>query len=70
MPPIASDCLSQVKEIPYSLLILTNMMNFAGTRHDQKEAARLGADVEEEASIPLAAAQAAMSSLPTEMAAK
>jgi len=62
--------LSQVKEIPYSLLILTNMMNFAGTRHDQKEAARLGADVEEEASIPLAAAQAAMSSLPTEMAAK
>lgn len=62
--------LSQVKEIPYSLLILTNMLHFAGTRHEQRETARLGQTADEEPMIPLAAASAAMSSLPSEMASK
>jgi len=61
--------LSQVKEIPYSLLILTNMLHFAHTRHEQKAEQKARAATEEE-ELPLAAAQAAMSSLPTEMAVK
>jgi hypothetical protein len=51
----------------YSLLILTNMLHFTATRHDQSQRALLG-DAGETV-LPLAAAQAAMSSLPTEMAA-
>jgi len=61
--------LSQVREIPYSLLIMTNMLHFAGTRLEQKERARL-TSADDDASIDLAAAQAALSSLPVEMAAK
>jgi len=61
--------LSQVREIPYSLLIMTNMLHFAGTRQEQKERARL-TSADDDASIDLAAAQAALSSLPVEMAAK
>ena len=52
----------------YSLLILTNMLHFTATRHDQSQRALLG-DAGETV-LPLAAAQAAMSSLPAEMAAK
>lgn len=59
--------ISQVKEVPYSLLILTNMLHFAGTRQEQKEASRLGAQTQD-TPIDLAAAQAAMSSLPSSMA--
>jgi len=59
--------LSQVRELPYSLLIMTNMLHFAGTRKDLKERYRLGAEAE--ADMDLVAAQAALSSLPTEMAA-
>jgi len=64
--------LSQKKEIPYSLLILTNMLHFADTRHGQKQAmASQSAAEEDQASpIPLDAAEAAMSSLPSIMAAK
>ena len=55
----------------YSLLILTNLLHFTATRHDQSQRALLGdaGETVGETVLPLAAAQAAMSSLPTEMAA-
>ena len=59
--------LSQKKDLPYSLLILTNMLHFAGSRAEQAEAARLGASASD-TPIDFAAAQAVMSSLPSTLA--
>ena len=66
--------LSQKKEIPYALLILTNMLHFAGTREEQKEtgfpinafgtSAPAAQPEMSDAEIDVVAAQAALSSLP------
>jgi len=64
--------LSQKKEIPYTLLILTNMLHFAGTREEQEmmtddlPSSRGHSD----AQIDVVAAQAALSSLSPDLADK
>jgi len=61
--------LSQKKEIPYTLLILTNMLHFASLREEQQQLTKTIADgATRDPEIDVAAAKAALSSLPSDLA--